>query len=169
MLFVLSSEEEISIPEGAEVVQIATFESDWLYYVDAGLGEFESSNPDARPYYEAVWEQTAFPNAPGETPLEKFLNGRSGIGMSNPPRWNHLLGAIALSPEIYMKLLTTNQSNAFSALQTLILVRGDIELFKSLLAVVIAGIPDGLTQEQYNTLDGILIAHNFPSLSEIIP
>lgn len=166
-LFVFSKGTEAIYSEEIEGGQIATYKNDWLFYADPP-NLFQQLNPSASPYYEANWQQNAFPNAPGDTPLEKYLNGRNGIGMGNPPKWSKLLGAIALSPAIYTKLLTTSQSNVFSALQTLILVRGDIELFKQLLAGVVLGLPEPLTQEEYETLDEILINHNFPGLGEIL-
>ena len=147
---------------------IATFNQDYLYAINGNFAKFLELNPAARPYYEANWQQNAYPNALGDTPLEKYLNGRNNVGMGNPPKWSDLLGAIALSPDIYTKFLTTSQSNLFSALQTLILVRGDIEIFKQLLAGVVMGFPEPLTEEEYQTLDGILISHNFPGLGDIL-
>lgn len=152
------------------LTQIATNENngDSLYAVDGNIGDFELDFPSALPYYEADWFQNFYPDSPGINPLEKYLNAVNNMTEPNAPIWSNLLGAITLSPEIYMKLLTTTQSNLFSALQTLILVRGDIEIFKQLLSGVIAGLPEPLTQEQYKTLDGILIAHNFPGLGEVL-
>ena len=73
-------------------------------------------------YYDADWEQNAFPDAPGDTPLEKYLNGINGVGMNNPPKWNNILPALAGS-SLFLKILTTQNPNAFSALQTVVQYR----------------------------------------------
>lgn len=160
--------------EDWELAHIATDYSTNLlmFYVLEGESALENTFPNLSYYADSDiiagdWFQNAYPDAPGDTPLEKFLNGVNNVSNPNAPKYSDILGAIALSPTVYAKLIGTTQHNAYSSLLALIITRSDIELFKQLLAGVIAGIPGGLTSEEYDTLDEILISHNFPSLDEV--
>lgn len=143
-------------------IQIATNEAngDLLYVVDGDLAEFKANNPTSIQYYEADWFQNYFPNSPGDTPLEKYLNAINNMTESNPPKWNNILPAIA-SSSLFAKLLTTQNSNAFSALQTVVQYR-NMELFQNLAKATLEAIPGGLSQEEIEELESILEANNFP-------
>jgi hypothetical protein len=145
---------------------IASYREDFLYAITGLESSFLIDNPQARSYYEAQWQQNSYPDALGDTPLEKYLNGASGISMSNPPKWNELLPVISQS-SVFPKLMTTTNPNAFSALQTVFGYR-NMDLFKQLAKAVIIAIPTGMTQQEMETLDNILTNHNFPSVAEIV-
>jgi hypothetical protein len=144
---------------------IATNESngDLLYAVDGVLSLFEEDYPEAKEYYEANWFQNVYSNVPGDTPLEKYLNGVNGVSMDNFPKWNNILPALA-SSSFFVKLLKTSSSNEFSALQTTTVQYRNLVLFKSLARAVIEGIPGGLSQEENEELSQILKDNNFPSI-----
>ena len=161
-LFVLSAEEKYVSEPSMIVVMLANYNGDYLYVVDGDARLFSELNPSAREYYDADWEQNAFPNAPGDTPLEKYLNGVNGIDMDNPPKWNNILPALAGS-SFFSKVLQTSKSNEFSALQTTVQYR-NFDMFKSLAKAVIEGIPGGLSQEETEKLLQILQDNNFPSI-----
>lgn len=147
---------------------IATNEAngDLLYAVDGIISVFEEDYPEAFLYYKANWFQNVYSEFPGETPLEKYLNGINGMIQSNPPNWANILPAISQS-SVFPKLLTTQNPNAFSALQTVINYR-NMDLFKSLAKATVSALPSGFTTEEIAQLDQILAANNFPSLAEII-
>ena len=147
-----------------KATQIATNEAngDLLYAVDGDLQQFVENNPDAKEYYEADWFQNIFPDAPGDTPLEKYLNAINGVSMNNPPKWNNILPALA-SSSFFAKILTTQNPNAFSALQTVVQYR-NLDLFQTLAKATIDAIPGGLSQEEIEELGGILADNNFPSV-----
>jgi hypothetical protein len=144
------------------VHQIATNEAngDVLYAVDGDIQQFETNNPDAKEYYEADWFQNVYPNGTGDTPLEKYLNALNNMTEPNPPKWANIMPAISNST-LFAKLLTTQNPNAFSALQTAIQYR-NMALFKTLAKATIEGIPGGLSQEEIEELGGILADNNFP-------
>ena len=148
-----------------KVIQIATNEAngDLLYAVDGDLQQFEANNSKAKEYYEADWFQNVFPDAPGDTPLEKYLNGVNGVTMNNPPKWNNILPALA-SSSFFAKILTTQNPNAFSALQTVVQYR-NLDLFTALAKATIDAIPGGLSQEEIEELGRILVDNNFPSVN----
>ena len=147
-----------------KATQIATNEAngDLLYAVDGDLQQFVENNPDAKEYYEADWFQNIFPDAPGDTPLEKYLNAINGVSMNNPPKWNNILPALAGS-SFFAKILITQNPNAFSALQTVVQYR-NMDLFQTLAKATLDGIPGGLSQEEIEELGGILADNNFPSV-----
>jgi hypothetical protein len=160
-LFVLSV--PVQITENIESCwHIATNNDDRLFVVNGDPLVFLQLNPTARQYYEANWEQNAFPNAPGDTPLEKYLNGINGVSMNNPPKWNNILPALA-SSSFFAKILTTQNPNAFSALQTTVNYR-NMDLFMVLAKATLEAIPGGLSQEEIEELGGILADNNFPSV-----
>ena len=161
-LFVLRSDEFVNVNDSLSASMIANHNGDYLYVVDGDARLFSELNPTAREYYEADWEQNAYPNAPGDTPLEKYLNGINGVGMNNPPKWNNILPALAGS-SFFSKVLQTSKANEFSALQTTVQYR-NLDLFKSLAKAVIEGIPGGLSQEETRELLQILQDNNFPSI-----
>ena len=144
---------------------IATNEDngDLLYAVDGVLSLFEEDYPEAKEYYEADWFQNVYPNSPGDTPLEKYLNAINGVGMGNPPKWNNILPALA-SSSFFAKILTTQNPNAFSALQTTVQYR-NMDLFMVLAKATLEAIPGGLSQEELEELGGILADNNFPSVN----
>jgi hypothetical protein len=150
--------------EDYKITQIATNEAngDILYVVDGNISEFESDHLEAFPYYEADWFQNFCPNSPGDTPLEKYLNAINGVGMDNPPKWNNILPALA-SSSLFTKILTTQNPNAFSALQTVVQYR-NMDLFMVLAKATLEAIPGGLSQEEIEELGGILADNNFPSV-----
>ena len=158
--FVLRYNELPSTDESYSYCMIANYNGDYLYTVDGDAQLFLQLNPTARQYYEADWEQNAFPNAPGDTPLEKYLNGVNGVTMDNPPKWNNILPALA-SSSFFLKILTTQNPNAFSALQTVVQYR-NIELFQVLAKATLEAIPGGLTEAEFQELNTILIQNNFP-------
>jgi hypothetical protein len=147
-----------------KVAQIATNEAngDLLYAVDGDLQQFEANNSNAKEYYEADWFQNAFPDAPGDTPLEKYLNGINGVTVNNPPKWNNILPALA-SSSFFTKILTTQNPNAFSALQTVVQYR-NLDLFMALAKATLEAIPGDLSREELEELGGILADNNFPSV-----
>ena len=161
--FVLRYNELPSIDERFNCNMIANYNGDYLYAVNGNAQLFLQLNPTARQYYEADWEQNAFPNAPGDTPLEKYLNGVNGVGMNNPPKWNNILPALA-SSSFLPKILTTQNPNAFSALQTVVQYR-NLDLFMALAKATLDGIPGGLSQEEIEELDRVLTENNFPSVN----
>ena len=158
--FVLRADERFVSETDMIVSMIANYNGDYLYAVDGNAQLFLQLNPTARQYYEANWEQNAFPNAPGDTPLEKYLNGVNGVTMDNPPKWNNILPALA-SSSFFLKILTTQNPNAFSALQTVVQYR-NIELFQVLAKATLEAIPGGLTEAEFQELNTILIQNNFP-------
>jgi hypothetical protein len=139
---------------------------DLLSVVEGDLQQFLADNPDFKEYYGADWYQNYYPDSPGDTPLEKYLNAINGVTMDNPPKWNNILPALVRS-SFFAKMLTTRNANAFSALQTTVQYRS-MDLFKFLAKETVAAIPDGLTQQQCEELNAILLANNFPSLTEIM-
>lgn len=147
--------------------RIATNEEngDKLYAIDGNMEEFQKNNPDFLEYYDANWFQNFCPDSPGNNPLEKYLNAMENI---NPeiPKWTQILPAIANSV-LYLKLMDTTESNAFSALLTVINYR-NMELFKSLTKKVLEGIPGGMLESDRVQLDTILSECNFPGLDEIL-
>lgn len=147
---------------------IATNESngDLLYAVDGNISVFKEDYPDSKDYYEADWFQNVYPNSPGDTPLEKYLNAINGVTEMNPPKWNAVMPAIVQSI-IFNKLLSTTDSNSFSALQTVFNYR-NMDLFKALAKKVILAIPGGLSDSEIEELNKILIDCNFPSVEEIM-
>ena len=148
-----------------KVIQIATNEAngDLLYAVDGDLQQFEANNSKAKEYYEADWFQNVFPDAPGDTPLEKYLNGVNGVTMNNPPKWNSILPALA-SSSFFAKILTTQNPNAFSVLQTVVLYR-NMELFETLAKATLDAIPGGLSEGEIEELGKILADNNFPAVA----
>ena len=161
--FVLRAEKKFVSETYMIVSMIANYNGDYLYAVDGDAQLFLQLNPTAREYYDADWEQNAFPNAPGDTPLEKFLNGINGVGMNNPPKWNNILPALAGS-SFFPKILTTQNPNAFSALQTVVLYR-NMELFQTLAKATLDGIPGGLSEGEIEELGKILADNNFPAVA----
>lgn len=156
------------LPGDYTVNQIATNEAngDILYAVEGDLQQFETNNPDAKDYYDADWFQNVYPDSSGDTPLEKYLNATNGVTEMNPPKWSAVMPAIVQSI-IFNKLLSTTDSNSFSALQTVFNYR-NMDLFKSLARKVILAIPGGLSDSEIEELNKILIDCNFPSVEEIM-
>ncbi|MFM6152360.1 MAG: hypothetical protein ACKPE3_05055, partial [Sphaerospermopsis kisseleviana] len=68
--------------------------------------------------------------------------------------------------ELFLKLSTTTEFNAFSALQTVIQYR-NMDLFKELALKVVTSIPGGLSEEESDSLNEILENNNFPNLAEM--
>jgi hypothetical protein len=135
---------------------------DKLWAVDGDQVKFKADYPDARDYYEGDWFLNWYPNAVGDTPLEKYLNAINGVTMDNPPKWNNILPALA-SSSLFTKILTTQNPNAFSALQTTVNYR-NMDLFMVLAKATLEAIPGGLSQEELEELGGILADNNFPSV-----
>ena len=158
--FILQRTELVMQDKEFTTCMIANHNGDYLYAVDGNAQLFLERNPTAREYYEANWEQNAFPNAPGDTPLEKYLNAINGVTMDNPPKWNNILSAL-VSSSFFTKILTTQNPNAFSALQTVVQYR-NMDLFMVLAKATLEGIPGGLSQEEIEELGGILADNNFP-------
>ena len=147
------------------VRRIGTNESngDRLWAVDGDLAAFKTDYPQAKDYYESDdWFLNFYPDAVGDTPLEKYLNAINGVTMDNPPKWNNILPALA-SSSFFAKILTTQNPNAFSALQTVVQYR-NTDLFQTLAKATLDGIPGGLSQEEIEELGGILADNNFPSV-----
>lgn len=167
VLIVLKNDDLIVSNYNYNASMIANYNSDYLYAVDGDTNLFKEMNPTARDYYDADWEQNAFPLAPGDTPLEKYLNGINNMYDPNSPNWTAILPAIASNKQLFTKLMSTRNYNAFSTLQTVINFR-DMDLFMYLTKAVIEGITDPLTEQEISDLNGILIANNFPSLAELI-
>ena len=137
--------------------------SDHLWAVEGDLAAFKNDYPEASDYYESDdWFLNFYPDAPGDTPLEKYLNGINGVGMNNPPKWNNILPALA-SSSFFAKILTTQNPNAFSALQTVVQYR-NLDLFMALAKATLDAIPGGLSQEEIEELGGILADNNFPTV-----
>jgi hypothetical protein len=149
------------------IIFIATNQDngDLLHVVEGDLQQFISDNPDFQEYYEATWFQNFYPDAPGDTPLEKYLNALTQEMSPNPPRWSNILPAIASNQNLFSKLLGATDYNAFSALQTVINYRS-LELFQQLLAKVITSLPIELSEEELAELNEILTSNNFPPYSE---
>ena len=135
---------------------------DKLFAVDGIFTDFEADNPQAKTYYEGDWFLNFYPDAVGDTPLEKYLNAINGVTMDNPPKWNNILPALA-SSSFFAKILTTQNPNAFSALQTVVQYR-NLDLFTALAKATLDAIPGGLSQEEIEELGGILADNNFPSV-----
>lgn len=135
---------------------------DLLSVIEGDLQQFLADNPDFQEYYEADWYQNYFPDSPGDTPLEKYLNTINNMTEPNPPKWNNILPALA-SSSLFPKLLTTQNSNAFSALQTVVQYR-NMDLFLSLAKATLEGIPGGLSGEEIEELGKILADNNFPAV-----
>lgn len=135
---------------------------DRLHVVEGDLQQFLIDNSDFQEYYVANWYQNLYPDAPGDTPLEKYLNAMNNVFETNPPKWYNILPALANS-SLFTKLLTTKNSNAFSALQTVVQYR-NMDLFLSLATATLEGIPGGLSEEEMNDLNLILSENNFPIL-----
>ena len=151
-----------------KATQIATNEAngDLLYAVEGDLQQFEANNSNTKEYYEADWFQNIFPDAPGDTPLEKYLNAINGVSMNNPPKWNNILPALA-SSSFFPKILTTQNPNAFSALQTVVQYR-NMDLFMVLAKATLEAIPGELTEKEAEELEVLLKANNFPSWKETL-
>ena len=147
---------------------IATNESngDLLCAVEGDLSVFNEDYPEASSYYEADWFQNYYPDAPGVNPIEKYYNAITTMTEPNPPIWSNIISEFARNRELFSKLLTTTEPNAFSALQTAIQYR-NMDLFKELSLKVVAGIPGGLSQEESDSLNKILEDNNFPNLTEM--
>ena len=150
------------------LTQIATNEAngDLLYVVDGDLQQFVENNPDAKEYYEADWFQNFCPDFPGDTPLEKYLNAINNMTEPNPPKWNNILPALA-SSSFFAKILTTQNPNAFSALQTVVQYM-NLDLFMALAKATLDAIPGGLSGEEKEELEVLLKANNFPSWKETL-
>ena len=136
---------------------------DLLYAVDGDLQQFKTDYPQAVDYYEGDWFLNFYPDAVGDTPLEKYLNAINGVTMPSPPKWNNILPALA-SSSFFAKILTTQNPNAFSALQTVVQYR-NMDLFMVLAKATLEAIPGGLSQEEIEELGGILADNNFPSVN----
>lgn len=154
--------------ENYTLTHIATNESngDLLCAIEGDLSIFYADYPDASPYYEADWFQNYYPDAPGVNPIEKYYNAINTMTEPNPPIWSNIISEFAQNRELFLKLLTTTEPNAFSALQTAIQYR-NMDLFKELALKVILGIPGGLSEEESDALNDILESNNFPSLAEM--
>ncbi|MFM6136915.1 MAG: hypothetical protein ACKPCP_22665 [Sphaerospermopsis kisseleviana] len=164
--FVIS---QIKLPkENYTLTLIATNESngDLLCAVEGDLSVFDEDYPEASSYYEADWFQNYYPDAPGVNPIEKYYNALNMITDPNPPIWSNILSEIARNHELFLKLLTTTEPNAFSALLTVIQHR-NMDLFKELALKVVASIPGGLLEEESASLNAILENNNFPNLAEM--
>lgn len=162
-LFVLTSKETFNSTPDMIVCMIANYNGDYLYAVDGNANLVQEMNPTARDYYEADWEQNAFPLAPGDTPLEKYLNGINNMYAPNSPNWTAILPAIAQNENLFNKFLNTTESNAFASLQTVVIYR-NLALFQSLALRVISGIPGGLSPQELDELNTILNSCNFPGV-----
>lgn len=155
----------ISLDLPYKTIFIATNEDngDLLSVVEGDLQQFLADNPDFQEYYEANWYQNYYPESPGDTPLEKYLNAINGVSMNNPPKWNNILPALAGS-SFFPKILTTQNPNAFSALQTVVLYR-NLELFQTLAKATLDAIPGGLSEGEMEELGKILADNNFPAVA----
>jgi len=137
---------------------------DKLFAVNGNLVAFKTDYPQAADFYDnGEWFLNFYPNATGDTPLEKYLNAINGVTMDNPPKWNNILPALA-SSSFFAKILTTQNPNAFSALQTTVQYR-NMDLFMVLAKATLEAIPGGLSQEELEELGGILADNNFPSVN----
>ena len=155
----------VGFSESYSITQIATNEAngDKLYVVDGVISAFETDYPSAKEYYEADWFQNFCPDSPGDTPLEKYLNAINNMTEPNPPKWNNILLALA-SSSFFAKILTTQNHNAFSALQTVVLYR-NMELFQTLAKATLDAIPGGLSEGEIEELGKILADNNFPAVA----
>ena len=159
-------EDATFISEEYTLVRLGTNESngDRLWAVDGNLVAFTADYPQAKDYYESDdWFLNFYPDAVGDTPLEKYLNAINGVTMDNPPKWNNILPALA-SSSFFAKILTTQNPNAFSTLQTVVQYR-NLDLFMALAKATLEGIPGGLSQEEIEELGRILVDNNFPSVN----
>ena len=135
---------------------------DFLYAVDGDLQQFEADYPQVKEYYEGDWFLNFYPDSPGDTPLEKYLNAINNMTEPNPPNWSNILPALA-SSSFFAKILTTQNPNAFSALQTVVQYR-NLELFQALAKATLDAIPGGLSGEEEEELGKILADNNFPTV-----
>jgi hypothetical protein len=135
---------------------------DTLSVVSGDLPQFRLDNPAYENYYPGNWYQNLYPDSPGDSPLEKYLNAINNMTEPNPPKWNNILPALA-SSSFFAKILTTQNPNAFSALQTVVQYR-NMDLFMALAKATLEAIPGGLSREEIEELGGILADNNFPSV-----
>lgn len=166
-LYVLNTSDPTNSDTGLyTITRLGTNESngDQLWAVEGNLTAFISDNPEAIDYYESEdWFLNFYPDAVGDTPLEKYLNAINGVGGMNPPKWSNILPALA-SSSFFAKVLTTQNPNAFSALQTTVQYR-NMDLFTALAKAALDAIPGGLSQEEIEELSAILADNNFPYIS----
>ena len=162
-LFILKSITVSSPDYTIQLIGSNQTNQDRLFAVDGDLTAFKTDYPQAGDYYEGDWFLNFYPDAVGDTPLEKYLNGVNGVGMNNPPKWNNILPALA-SSSFLPKILTTQNHNAFSALQTVVQYR-NLDLFMALAKATLEDIPGGLSQEEIEELDRVLTENNFPSVN----
>ena len=165
-LYILNTSNPVSRnSELYTITGLGTNESngDHLWAVEGDLAAFKNDYPEAGEYYDSpYWFLNFYPDAVGDTPLEKYLNAINGVGMNNPPKWNNILPALA-SSSFFAKILTTQNPNAFSALQTVVQYR-NLELFQALAKGTIDAIPGGLSGEETEELGKILADNNFPTV-----
>ena len=159
-LFILESITVSSPDYTIQLIGSNQTNQDRLFAVDGDLTAFKTDYPQAVDYYEGDWFLNFYPDAVGDTPLEKYLNAINGVTMSSPPKWNNILPALA-SSSLFLKILTTQNPNAFSALQTVVQYR-NMELFQVLAKATLEAIPGGLTEAESQELSTILIENNFP-------
>jgi hypothetical protein len=159
-LFILESITVSSPDYTIQLIGSNQTNQDRLFAVDGDLTAFKTDYPQAVDYYESDWFLNFYPEAVGDTPLEKYLNAINGVTMPSPPKWNNILPALA-SSSFFLKILTTQNPNAFSALQTVVQYR-NIELFQVLAKATLEAIPGGLTEAEFQELNTILIQNNFP-------
>jgi hypothetical protein len=159
-LFILESITVFSPDYTIQLIGSNQTNQDRLFAVDGDLTAFKTDYPQAKDYYDGDWFLNFYPDAVGDTPLEKYLNAINGVTMSSPPKWNNILPALA-SSSLFLKILTTQNPNAFSALQTVVQYR-NIELFQVLAKATLEAIPGGLTEAESQELNTILIQNNFP-------
>ena len=152
--------EPLNSPYQSTFVATNLVNGDTLSVVEGDLQQFLADNPDFKEYYEADWYQNYYPDSPGDTPLEKYLNAINNMTEPNPPKWNNILPALA-SSSFFAKILTTQNPNAFSALQTTVQYR-NMDLFMALTKATLEAIPGGLSQEEIEELGRILADNNFP-------
>ncbi|MFM6139092.1 MAG: hypothetical protein ACKPCP_33980, partial [Sphaerospermopsis kisseleviana] len=119
--------------ENYTLTLVATNESngDRLCAVEGDLSVFYEDYPEASAYYEADWFQNYYPDALGDNPIEKYYNATNMGTDPNPPIWSNILSEFARNHKLFLKLLTTTDHNAFSALQTSIQYR-NMDLFRAL-------------------------------------
>lgn len=161
-LFLDSEDYEVRLIGSNEINQ------DRLFAVDGDLTAFKADYPQAKDYYESEgWFLNFYPDATGDSPLEKYLNAINGVGGMNPPNWTNIIGAISSNVPIFLKFLTTQQPNFLTGLIESTKIR-NMDTFKFLAKGTIAAIPGGLTQQEGEELNAILLANNFPSLTEIM-
>ena len=162
-LFILGSITAFSPDYTIQLIGSNQTNQDRLFAVDGDLTAFKTDYPQAVDYYEGDWFLNFYPDAVGDTPLEKYLNAINGVTMDNPPKWNNILPALA-SGSFFPIVLTTQNPNAFSALQTVVQYR-NLDLFMALAKATLEGIPGGLSQEEIEELDRVLTENNFPSVN----